>query len=44
MYYFQSALVVGGICLIVSALLRLAEHVKVLRNQQTSSRLTQGDV
>ncbi|MFI3273201.1 TRAP transporter small permease [Vibrio sp.] len=45
MYYFQSALVVGGICLFVAALLRLAQHVTLSRraNAQVSS-LTQGDV
>ena len=45
MSYFQSALVIGGICLIVASLLRLAQHVQMARRQTApASSLTQGDV
>ncbi len=45
MYYFQSALIVGGICLFVAATLRLASHVKVARRQTSpASTLSQSDV
>jgi TRAP-type C4-dicarboxylate transport system permease small subunit len=45
MAYFQSALVVGGICLFVAALLRLAQHVTLSRGANAPvSSLTQGDV
>jgi TRAP-type C4-dicarboxylate transport system permease small subunit len=30
MYYFQSALVVGGVCLLIAASLRLAAHLSAL--------------
>lgn len=33
MYYFQSALVAGGICLFIAALLRLFSYIKVVKKE-----------
>ncbi len=43
MSYFQSALVVGGVCLFIAAVMRLGLHLKQLRFSSTPS-LTQNDI
>lgn len=43
MYYFQSALIVGGVCLFIAATLRLISHVKVPCSEREPT-LTQSDV
>ncbi|MEZ9288929.1 TRAP transporter small permease [Vibrio lentus] len=43
MYYFQSALIVGGACLFIAAALRLIQHVKSAR-VSTRTQAIQSDV